>query len=70
MVRYPISSETVLLTAGSEQAPVQRVRIYVNGRLSASVENEDSRALAMLCAAAIIPPPEDGPADLPGGCST
>lgn len=59
LVRYPISLETVQLSATADRSAVERVRIFVNGELAASVENNSADPRQTLCAAVVIPRPAD-----------
>ncbi len=59
LVRYPISLETVHLSATGDRSAVERVRIFVNGELAASVENSAADPRGTLCAAVVIPRPAD-----------
>ena len=67
LVEYPISSQTVRLTATSQVTAVERVRIFVDGELAASDANDGSRAT--LCAATVIPRRADAPTSTEIGCA-
>ena len=59
LVRYPISLETIQLSATADRSAVERVRIFVNGELAASVENSAGDPREALCVAVVIPRPAD-----------
>jgi hypothetical protein len=70
-VRYPIGQETIELRATSaEGRSLDRVRIFVNGDLVASDENERGSERMMLCASTLIPIPQDADGvDAGGSCA-
>ena len=60
IVRYPIGQEMIELRATTaEGRSLERVRIFVNGDLVASDENEGGDEGLMLCASTVIPTPDD-----------
>jgi len=59
-VRYPIGQEMIELRATTADGrSLDRVRIFVNGDVVASDENEGGAERMMLCASTLIPTPED-----------
>jgi hypothetical protein len=59
-VRYPIGQETIELRATTAAGnSLDRVRIFVNGDVVASDENEAGAERMMLCASTVIPIPKD-----------
>ncbi len=71
LVRYPISLETVRLSATADRSAVERVRIFVNGELVASAENRGGDPRETLCAAVVIPRPADAADPAEGfGCGS
>jgi hypothetical protein len=68
LVRNPMSSENVQLTATSEGGPVRRVRIFVDGEVAAVDDNDVTWSRTTLCATTRIPR-ADSDAPSRGGCS-
>jgi hypothetical protein len=68
LVRNPMSSELVQLTASAEGGSVRRVRIFVDGEIAAVDDNDLAWSRTALCATTRIPRAASGDPDR-GGCS-
>jgi hypothetical protein len=68
LVRNPMSSETVRLTATSDGGSVRRVRIFVDGEIAAVDDNDVTWSRTTLCATTRIPRADSGE-PVRGGCS-
>jgi hypothetical protein len=68
VVRYPIGQEMIELRATTADGKsLDRVRIFVNGDVVASDENEGGAERMMLCASILIPLPGDADGAQTGG---